>query len=334
MVKLIKIQILYLGLFIGVKVNAQTPYMSQSFLNTNYFNPAAVGFGSSNHFQTFFRNQFAGVGDPYRTIGVGADFALFSNVENEGFHNFGLGILGVSDQVLNGILQTNEITLSLANRVFFNENRSNFLSLGISSTIISRNIDRAALTFSDQYNSGRLFYNTSMEAVGNFPTTFSTNGGLLFSNNNKEAFMQFGGSIFYINRSSNTQIYGNANQSFQFISTLNLEHRLMEDYTYLLHASYQNRLESEYFYVGAALGLPIYSYEDLQNRFYVGCFYRTNDALVPYLGMMLSKYRLGVTYDVYQNKMTMSNVHPQTLEFTLTTNFRNRQSKNLRSVLN
>ena len=313
---------------------AQTPFMSQQFVATNFFNPATVGFGTNNQFQTFYRNQFSGVGDPFKTIGVGVDFALFKNEDNEGYNNFGVGLQGVSEQVLNGILQTNEITLSLANRVFLNKDRTSFFSIGISSTYISRNIDRNALTFGDQYNSGRLFNSTSLETIGNFPTKFSTNGGIMYSFVSPDVFLQTGASTFYINRSTNALNYGNVNQSFQMVTTLNYEHRFMEDNTYVIHADYQNRLEAEFVYVGGAISLPIYAMDEQQNKFYVGCFYRSKDAIVPYVGLLYNKYKIGLTYDIYQNSLTSANLHPQTIEFNLSTYLGRNISKNLKSIFN
>jgi hypothetical protein len=329
-----KILIFVLSLTGIMKSNGQTPFMSQSFVATHFFNPASVGFGTNNQFQTFYRNQFSGVGDPYKTIGVGVDFALFKNEENEGYNNFGIGLQGVSEQVLNGILQTNEITVSLANRVFLNKRRTSFFSIGISSTIISRNIDRTALTFGDQYYSGRLFNTTSLETVGNFPTKYSTNGGMMYSFVSPDLYLQTGASTFYINRSSNGQTYGNVNQTFQFLTTFNYEHKIFDDNTYVLHANYQNRLESEFFYVGGAIGLPIYAMDELQNKFYIGCFYRSKDAIVPYFGLLYNKYKIGFTYDIYQNSMTKSNLHPQTIEFNLSTYLGRNISKNLKSIFN
>ena len=329
-----KIFIFFISLIGVLNGHAQTPLMSQPFVANNFFNPATVGFGTNNQFQTFYRNQFSGVGDPYKTIGVGVDFALFKNEENEGYNNFGIGLQGVSEQVLNGILQTNEITISLANRVFLNKNRTSFLSIGISSTIISRNIDRNALTFGDQYNSGRLFNSTSLETIGKFPTKYSTNGGIMYSLVSPDVFLQTGASTFFINRSADNPSYGNANQSFQFISSVNYEQRILENNTFFIHADYQNRTEAEFIYVGGAIGLPIYAMDDLQNKFYVGCFYRSKDAFVPYVGLMYNKYKVGITYDIYQNNMTMSNLHPQTIEFNLSTYLGRNTSKNLKSIFN
>ena len=332
--KNIKILTFSLGLFLTLWGYGQTPYMSQSFVATNFFNPAAVGFGENNQFQSFYRNQFSGVGDPFRTIGVGVDFALFRNENNDFYNNFGLGIQGVSEQVLNGVLKTNEVTLSLANRVFLNNDKTSYLALGISSTLITRNLDRSALTFGDQYNSGRLFNPSSLEAIGDFPAKFSTNGGILYSYVSPEMFIQAGGSTYYINRSSSTQTYGNVNQSFQFISTLNLERQILDNHTFFVHVNYQNRLEAEFLYLGGAIGLPMQSYNNPNNRFYVGCFYRTQDAFVPYVGLLFNKYKIGLTYDIYNNKMTEANLRPQTLEFTLSTYLGKNRLSNLKSIFN
>jgi hypothetical protein len=84
--------------------------------------------------------------------------------------------------------------------------------------------------------------------------------------------------------------------------------------------------------VGAALGLPIQTYNDNNNRFYVGCFYRTKDALVPYVGMLYNKYKVGLTYDIYNNDMTSANLRPQTFEFTLSTYFGKRRNEGMRSL--
>jgi len=118
------------------------------------------------------------------------------------------------------------------------------------------------------------------------------------------------------------------------ITTLNYEHRLIEENTFFIHADYQQRLESEFFYTGGAIGLPIYSRDDLQNKFYIGCFYRSNDAIIPYVGLLFNKYKIGLTYDIYQNGMTMSNLHPQTIEFNLSTYLGRNISKNLKSIFN
>jgi len=328
-----KILFLLLPLIAGLYVHAQTPLISQNFVANNFFNPAAVGFGLNNQFQVFYRNQFSGVGNPYKTIGFGVDFALFKNYDNEYANNFGIGVQGFSEQLLNGILQTNQLTVSISNRIFFNSKKTSYLAVGISPTMISRNIDRAALTFGDQYNSGRLFNTSSLEKIGSFPILFSTNAGILYSYISPNTFLQFGGSTFYINRNSGNQIYWKT-QSFQFVGNINIEKKLFEDNSFFIHANYQKRVESSFLFIGGALGIPINSFDNAQNKFYLGCFYRSKDAVVPYIGLMYNRNKIGFTYDVYQNNMTSSNLHPQTFEFTLTSNLGRRKASLLRSIFN
>jgi type IX secretion system PorP/SprF family membrane protein len=313
---------------------AQTPYSSQNFNLNNFFNPATSGFGSNNKVQTIFRTQYEGVGSAYRTIGLAADFALVGKNNYDKNNLFGLGLQAVSEQVLDGILQTNAVTLSLANRLFLNETKTSSLSLGISSTLITRTIDASKLTFGDQFNSGRLFNATSLEVINASPNKYSSNVGLLYTLSNEQTFLQFGGSLFYINRSATEQALEKFEQSYQTLAQINFEKRIWEYNTIAFHADYQNRIENEFIYAGAVFGIPMNAKEDNYDRFYIGCFYRTNDAIIPYVGLMYGKYKFGLSYDVYQTKMSLSSLRPQTIEFTISTNISHRVTDKLVGLFN
>jgi len=313
---------------------AQTPYSSQNFNLNNFFNPATSGFGSNNKVQTIFRTQYEGVGTAYRTIGLAADFALVGKNNYDKNNLFGFGLQAVSEQVLDGILQTNAVTLSLANRLFLNETKTSSLSLGISSTLITRTIDASKLTFGDQFNSGRLFNATSLEVINASPNKYSSNVGLLYTLSNEQTFLQFGGSLFYINRSATEQALEKFEQSYQTLAQINFEKRIWEYNTIAFHADYQNRIENEFIYAGAVFGIPMNAKEDNYDRFYIGCFYRTNDAIIPYVGLMYGKYKFGLSYDVYQTKMSLSSLRPQTIEFTISTNISHRVTDKLVGLFN
>lgn len=316
----------------SINSDAQTHYSSQSFNGINFFNPAYVGFSQDNKFQSFYRSQFEGVGNPYRTIGVGLDLGLLKTKRNFSNNIFGMGLQAVSEQVMSGILQTNYVTLNLANRIFLNDNKSSFLSLGISATMISRTIDLQRLTFSDQYNSGRLFNSASIENIKSIPVKISNNGGLLYTSKTESSFLQIGGSFFYINSSSDNQVVENLNQTYQYIGMLSFEKALWDNNTVLLFADYQNRMQNEYYFGGIALGLPFNNSKIGLNRLYFGCFYRNKDAIIPYFGIMNDKFKFGLSYDIYQENMSLSNLNPQTLEFTFSTYFNRRRSDLFKSL--
>lgn len=315
-------------LFIKIIVTAQTPYNSQGFSSTQYFNPAAVGFGLNNRFQSFYRTQFIGVGQPFYTAGAALDFGFVRTDDNLS-NSLGYGIQAVSDRVLNGILQTNSITNSLAYRVYFNEKKSSYFSLGIGFSILTRTIDASILTFGDQFYSGRLFNASSLEAIKKFPTKYTTNSGFMYGYQSEKWYFQLGASGYFINRTANTDAKDDPTQTYQFLSMLNMEYQLEDLKTILFHAEYQNRLEKEYFYLGGAIGFPI---NDEMNRLYIGCFYRDKDAIIPYFGLIYNNYKMGISYDIYSNKLTSSNLRPQTIEFSLSTSLGHRLSENLKSL--
>ena len=313
---------------------AQTPYSSQNFNLNNFFNPATSGFGINNKVQTIFRTQYEGVGSAYRTIGLAADVALLRKNSYDKNNLFGMGVQAVSEQVLDGVLQTNAITLSFANRLFFNESKTSSIALGISSTLITRTIDASKLTFGDQFNSGRLFNTSSIEVINSIPSKFSSNVGLLYTLSNEQTFLQFGGSLFYINRSSTEQALEKFEESYQTLGQINFEKRVWENNTIAFHADYQNRFESEFVYAGAVYSIPMNSKGENIDRLYIGCFYRTKDAIIPYVGLIYNKYKFGLSYDVYQSKMSLSSLRPQTFEFTISTNISHRVSDKLVGLFN
>lgn len=326
-IKLILLSLIFL-LTMMIVGKTQTPYNSQGFMSSQYFNPAAVGFGINNRFQSFFRTQFIGVGQPFYSAGAGLDFG-FLKIDRSLYNSLGFGIQCVSDRVLNGVLQTNTFTNSLAYRVFFNEKQTSYFSLGVGFSIITTTIDASQLTFADQYYSGRLFNPSSLEAIKQYPTKYSTNTGFIYGYQSDLCYLQLGASIYNINRTTNVIIQNEPNQTYQYSSLLNFEYQLENQNSILLHADYQNRLEKEFVYVGAAIGLPMQKEE---NKLYVGCFYRVKDAIVPYLGLIHNKYKIGVSYDIYNNNFTSSNLRPQTIEFSLTTSLSRRYSDHLRSL--
>ncbi len=332
--QLLKIIIGSLLLCFAQGLQAQTPYSSQNFNLNNFFNPANSGFGINNKVQTIFRTQFEGVGNAYRTIGLAADVALLRKNSYDRNNIFGIGIQAVSEQVLDGVLQTNAITLSLANRLFLDEAKTSHIALGISSTIITRTIDASKLTFGDQFNSGRLFNATSLEAVNAYPSKFSSNVGLLYTLSNEQTFFQLGGSLFYINRSTTQQALEKFDQSYQTLAQINFEKRIWEDNTIAFHADYQNRFETEFLYMGAVFSVPMHLQKENTDRLYLGCFYRTKDATIPYVGLMYRKYKFGLSYDIYESNMALSSLRPHSFEFTITTNISHRVSDKLVSLFN
>lgn len=311
---------------------AQTHYASQSFNGIGFFNPAYVGSGGKDKFQSFYRTQFERIGSPYRTVGIGIDVNILQSRFNK--DQVGMGLQAVSEQVLGGALKTNYVTLSFSDKIFLNESKSKYLSLGIGATLITTTIDASKITFGDQYYSGRLYYGSSLDRINKAPIKFSNNGGVLYTNKTENSFLQMGASLYYINSSANNQAIDHIDQTYQYITMVNFEHQIGDASTVLFYADYQKRNEDTYVYTGVSMGLPIRQYDDALNRLYIGCYYRHKDAVIPYIGLLNDTYKLGLTYDIYQKNMSLSSLKPQTLEFTLTTYLGRSNTKFFKSLFN
>ena len=147
-----------------IKAQTQTPFISQNYNNPQFFNPASVGFGSYNRFSSIYRSQFNNVGRPYKTIGLNLDFGFLKN-SGADMNNLGFGIQGVSEQILDGILQTNSITATIADRIFFDDFGINYLAIGVGATYINRTIDYSLLNFGDQFIQGKLVNSSSLDII-------------------------------------------------------------------------------------------------------------------------------------------------------------------------
>jgi type IX secretion system PorP/SprF family membrane protein len=316
-----------------IKVQAQTPFISQNFNNTQFFNPASVGFGSYNRFSSIYRSQFSNVGRPYKTIGLNVDFGFLKN-SGADMNNLGFGIQGVSEQVLDGILQTNSITATIADRIFFDDFGMNYLAIGVGTTYVNRTINYAYLNFGDQFIQGKLINTSSLDIINKDQSKNTLNVGFLFSHNTDNAFFQIGASAYLLNRAQNQQTYKDTVEVdfSQLLGQFNFEHIISGNKTLMVHANYQNRYEKQYYYAGAAIGVPFSETYESTNRMYVGCFYRSKDAIVPYIGLLFNKYKFGLTYDIYNNDMTEASLKPQTFEFTLSTYFGKRRNEGMRSL--
>lgn len=342
MIKLKSILFLLICIVFFLKGNTQTPYISQSFNNLQFFNPATTGFGSYNRFSSIYRSQFSNVGRPYKTIGLNLDFGFLKN-EGADMNNLGFGIQGLSEQILDGILQTNSITGTIADRIFFDDYGRDYLALGVGATYISKTIDYASLNFGDQYIQGKIVNPTSLDIINKDQNNNTINVGILFSHNSDNAFFQMGASTYLLNRSIKQQTYKDTSQVdfTQLLGQVNYERIILENKSLMFHANYQNRYENILIYAGTALGISFNETYESTNRLYVGCFYRQEQnnttnlnakTIVPYIGILLNKFKFGLTYDIYNNDMTTANLKPQTFEFTLSTYFGKRRNEGMRSL--
>ena len=326
---------LYL-LVIGLTAKAQGPVMSQPFSVNQYLSPAAVGNG--DYFQRVQGNlktqSILGV-NTYKTIVAGWD-TRFKNSAEEQINYFGVGVQILSDQMMSGVLQNNYVTLNLAYHLVVGNTMNDELSMGLGGTFAQSSLDKSQLRFgegyslSGNYNTGNFDY---LNNIKSNPASFSATTGLLYTHHNTDEFYQVGGTLAFSATPSLSNSSYDTSTSRRAILFLNLEKAFAEsDFTYLIHASFENKNGLSQYVAGGAVGIPVFYKFEQVRRLYIGCYDRLGDVISPTISMMMDKYNVGFSYDIYNSGFSGANIKPSSFEISLSTSFGKKRNDFFRSL--
>lgn len=330
--------LLFLTLF-SSQLLAQDPILSQAYTSLQFLSPASVGSGMYEHrIQANLRSQLMNGNSMYKTNVLGWDTRI-KNKSLEASNNYlAMGLQLMSDQLGGGLLNTTYLTLNTAYHMSLDkENKSN-LSVGLGGTLAQTFINKDKLRFGDQFDGmGNFNGAIASKDYANLrpsPLRFAGNVGMLYAYHSEESFFQFSANAFYYGRPDNTYTGINQADGVRIGLFTNIEKYLTEDYTFVIHASYNNRNQIQQTLVGAAVGIPfLYKYETV-NRIYAGCFTRLGDAIIPTISLMMDKYTFGISYDIYSNDLTKSNLKLNGFELSLSTSLGKKRSNLFRTLLN
>lgn len=331
-----KASILFFTCCVYLNVSAQDPFLSQMHSAAQFLSPATVGNGVyQSRAQANYRSQTMAGNSLYRTIVVGWD-SRYKNKDPEVQNYLGLGGQIISDQVMNGILQTNYASLNAAYHMYFDEKMEKNFSLGLGATFTQSNLQLDKLKLYDQFSQGVFISNSqsiSLQNLNSSASKISVNTGLLYTMHNENSFFQLSANAFFMSKPELT-IRNNAEASgFKSLAFLNFEKEVNDNKkTVMLHASYTNRNNMGQLLVGAAFSLPFGSYYEYMNRIYAGLFYRVGDAVIPQFSILMNQYRFGISYDVYSRGMTGAVLNPNSFELSFSTSFGKRRNNNFRTI--
>jgi type IX secretion system PorP/SprF family membrane protein len=260
----------------------------------------------------------------YRTIVVGWD-GRFTNKNPDVRNYLGLGGQIISDQVMNGVLQTNYATLNAAYHMYFDDEMQKNFSLGLGVTFTQSNLQLDKLKFYDQFSQGIFINNSqsiSLQNLNNSASKVSVNTGLLYTKHNENSFLQFSANAFFMSKPELT-INNNAEATIlKSLVFINFEKEVNDNKkTVMVHTSYSNRGNMNQLLVGAAFSLPFGSYYEYVNRIYAGLFYRHKDAVYPYIGYLFNDLQIGVSYDVNTTNLQISNSRNKSFELSIIYHF-------------
>jgi type IX secretion system PorP/SprF family membrane protein len=304
---------------------AQDVHFTQYFTSPLTLNPANTGLVNCDwRVSGNFRSQWGSVNStPYQTGSLSFDIATLKGKLNG--DALGIGVLAVYDKSGTGGLQVINTGLSLAyhKRLSSDEDRPQNISIGVQGSLVQKSIDFNKLKFEDQYDAvtGTTPYQTK-EFIGNADLTYPDfNAGLMYSGYvNEKTNMYAGLSYYHITQPIETFLNGTNKINSRVTASLGASLQMNENMVLYASGMYQQQGKANEVLVGAASGFimnPNHEDDVANSIFYLGAWYRYNDAIAPYVGFEWAKAKLGISYDVNLSGFTPATKGNGALEISL-----------------
>jgi type IX secretion system PorP/SprF family membrane protein len=301
-------------------LRAQDPHFSQFFASPLTLNPAYTGkIDGSFRVAGNYRNQWPTINNAFTTATASIDFPILSNIlpAND---VWGVGIMGLNDRSGNKILNNNFLTLSTAYHKGLDENGYHQISIGFQGTLANKRLDISRADFQDELTSlgftgvtSEIFNN--QQVVVNY---FDLNTGIMYygTTNGSNNFYA-GVSVYHVNRPA---------ESFQGGAFV-LEPRVTvhgggyfpvgQYKTFHGSVLHQRQAGANETVLGGAMAFNVNYSEDNPIELYTGLWYRFNDAFIPYIGMEISGFRIGFSYDINNSSLNTASNSRGGTEFSL-----------------
>ncbi|MCU0380176.1 MAG: PorP/SprF family type IX secretion system membrane protein [Chitinophagaceae bacterium] len=297
--------------FLCEPVQAQDPHFSQFFASPLTLNPGYTGkFNGTFRVAGNYRNQWPTINNAFTTATASVDFPILTNVlpVND---VWGVGIMGLNDRSGNKILNNNFLTLSTAYHKGLDENGYHQITVGFQGSFASKRLDISRADFQDELTSLG-FTGVTSEIFNNQQVVvdyFDLNTGIMYygTTNGTNNFYA-GVSVYHVNRPA---------ESFQGGSFV-LDPRVTihgggyfpvgQYKTFHGSVLHQRQAGANETVLGGAMAFNVNYSDENPIELYTGLWYRFNDAFIPYVGMDISGFRLGFSYDINNSSLnTASN---------------------------
>ncbi|MEQ8925724.1 MAG: PorP/SprF family type IX secretion system membrane protein [Fulvivirga sp.] len=283
-----------ISLLLNVNIaNAQDAHFSQFYANPVYLNPSLVGMSGQYRAAVAHRQQGS------EAYGFTTSLVSFDGSMGT---NSGWGVHMINDNQMNGVLKSKTLAITLGHRIEIT--KVSRIGFGVQVGGYQKSLDWSSLTFEDQLDQRNGIVTNTNERFGNDNVTQAdVNLGLSYSSD-----IIFGGVKFsHINKPKEnfsldsetiipmkTTIHAGA--MLPIVNFRKSEQYISPNIIYERQASF------EYLHLGFYYGNGLWT---------AGMWYRVNDAIVTSVGMNVSKFRVGYSYDyaISSYKNTSDNAH-------------------------
>ncbi len=265
-----------------------------------------------------YRQQWGNAIDPFTTAIVSAD-AKVGKQKNDGQNPFNIGIQMMSDRTMRGAFKSNYLTATASYHVQMDQDGYKSLGAGLMASYGDRRIDFMNQSFDAQFASGgfNLSLPTGESALKNLEPFMTVGAGLLYRYENQETgdFFDIGASVFHLNRPRQSAL-GDENQfiPIRYSAQISYQKYLNETSILSLRGLYQNQASVEYMLAGFSYAKLIGRNSDMIGA---GLWYRTSDAVSPYVFTEFNKVKIGISYDVIISDLSKAPAPVRSYEFSL-----------------
>ncbi len=314
--------IFFLSLIVAEFTYAQDPAFSQFFSSPLNVNPALTGrINNKWRLISNLRDQWISPASPYTTGTISFDTKILKNKIPE-TSVLGIGGMLMYDQDFAGIQKGNYLSMDLSYNIKLaeSEDGEHRLGVGFGATYINKVIDFSALNFGRQFT-GFGFDNglpSGETALSNMKPCYSASSGFIYSYTSNITNVDLGVAGFHLNKPKQTVV----KDPHQFLPPRYVVHgnfeTILNDYLVLnTNAIYQAQSGTSYFSVGGALGYYLSKTEEEDIIVNGGLWYWSNNAVIPYVGIVYKNFQFGLTYDITVSKLSQASGKPKTFELSL-----------------
>ncbi|MCX6317960.1 MAG: PorP/SprF family type IX secretion system membrane protein [Bacteroidetes bacterium] len=282
------------------ELKAQDPNFSQFFASPLTLNPALTGkFDGSFRIAGNFRNQWPTINNAFDTRTASIDFGVMKNRLSE-IDQLGVGILAMTDRAGDGVLVTNYAGVSLAFHKGLDEDGFHQIGAGFQGAFVNKRLDVSKVLFADQLTPLG-FTGVTSEVFSNKQISvgyFDMNAGILY-NGSTNGYNNFyiGASMYHINRPKES--FRGGDYLLAARTTIQAGGKIPIGSYHALHfaANHSMQAKAHNTVVGGAFSYNVNNSDENPTNFYIGAWYRLNDAAIPYVGLEFSGIHIGVSYD-------------------------------------
>ncbi len=289
-------------------VQAQDPSFSQFFSSPLTLNPALTGnFNGTMRAIGNFRSQNADYNNAYNTYTASLDFNLMAKKTKE-YDQLSMGLILLSDQTGNKVLTNNYLGVSVAYLKAFDGEQKRSITAGFQGSYGNRRFNRGNAIFEDQITPGGvsgasndLWLNNALQN-----SSIDINAGLMYqyAPSNEHRYY-IGGSLYNILQSQKG--FGDKTIIAPLRKSIHGGLMVPIGFAGTFHSSFHFQQQKDFnqLLIGGAYSYYIKDALRSYVELYIGAWYRTDQSLIPYIGLEWNNWRMGYTNDIsFSNRIT------------------------------